>query len=244
MALAVIATTTFSKTLDLRAQLAIKTAEAAKLHGYPLVVVDGGSHKDLRDTLLKHNAILFNEETPGMGPSRRQALSEASEIAGNNGVTIWMEPEKHTFVREITNTTLPILNGEADLVLPARKSLDSYPPEQEHAERIGNLAFKYLFGREFDPWFGPRVISKRTLKYFLNYQGEYGDKWDSIFIPVLRAMKDGLRVKSVEVDYIHPYEQTAEETGRVDFLLKWVEQLLNLVPALQKEAQRLGITIA
>ena len=241
---AAIATTTFSKTIDLRSRLAIRTAQEAQQYGYPIAVVDGGSAGEFREKLLACGVLLFDQATKGMGSSRRQAMSEAAKIAGDNGVVIWMEPEKHTFVSELHKVVKPIQSDEVDIVVPARKSLSSYPPEQEHAERIGNLAFKYLFGRELDPWFGPRAMNQKALGYFLAYQGEYGDKWDSIFIPVLRAMKDGLRVKSVEVDYVHPHEQTAEETGKIDFLLKWVEQLLNLIPALQHEAEKLGIAAA
>lgn len=237
----VIATTTFSKAIDLRSRLAVRTVKEAGRIGYSIVVVDGGSAKEFREELLACGVLLFDEAAKGMGPSRRQAMREAAKLAGEDGIVVWMEPEKHTFVSELHKVMTPLLKGEADLIVPARKSLSSYPPEQEHAERIGNLAFKYLFGREFDPWFGPRAMNQKALGYFLDYRGEYGDKWDSIFIPVLRAMKGGLRVESVEVDYSHPHEQTAEEIGRVDFLLKRVEQLLNLVPALEHEARKLGI---
>ena len=51
-----------------------------------------------------------------------------------------------------------------------------------------------LTGREFDIWFGPRLFNKKTSKYFLDYNGEYGDKWESIFIPVMDALHNNKKI--------------------------------------------------
>jgi glycosyltransferase involved in cell wall biosynthesis len=237
----VVATTTFNPVMDVRAQLAIQTVRALREHGYGVVVVDGGSPSELTTTLRELNAHVEAEETRGMGASRRQALTRAGEIAGPDGIVVWMEPEKLGFVDQIYAAVHPIIRGEADLVVPARRSLASYPPEQQHAEQIGDLAFEYLTGIKLDPWFGPRVMNQAALTHFLNYDGKYGDKWDSIFVPVLRAVAVGLRVVSVEVDYTHPAEQTKAETGDIDMLIKRIDQLENLVPMLYQEAKRLRL---
>lgn len=84
------------------------------------------------------------------------------------------------------------------------------------------------------------MMNAKALEYFLAYQGDYGDGWDCIFIPVLRAIAAGLKVIGVPVDYIHPPEQTQEE-GTLMTVVKRVEQLQNLVPAIVAEAKKLGI---
>ncbi|MDO8500060.1 MAG: hypothetical protein Q7S66_05425 [bacterium] len=237
---AVIATTTFFKKVDeIRATLALRTIKKAISYGYPIVVVDGGSPMELRNRFVAEGAALFEEKTQGMGPSRRQAMAEASKLANNDGCVIWMEPEKHTLIPELYKTVEPIFRKEADLVIPKRMSLASYPKEQELAELMGNLAFYYITKHGLDPWFGPRVANQRALQFFLEYKGDYGDRWDSIFIPVLRAITAKLKVVNIEVSYAHPTEQATEESGDIPFLIKRIEQLLNIVPALKTEWQKL-----
>lgn len=237
----VIATTTFSPTFDLRLKLAVKTVEIARSQNYEVVIVDGGSPVEFRDIVRRAGAMLFDETVRGMGPSRRQAKLEAGKLAGIDGVVVWMEPEKHTFVNQISRVTMPLINGSADLVIPARKSLHTYPREQQHAEEIGNLAAYYLTGKKLDFWFGPRVMNRLALDIFLKYDGRYGDKWDSIQIPVLECIAAGLNVVGVEVDYSPPAEQTKTEEGNVGMLIKRIDQLQNLVPSLAKAAEILGL---
>lgn len=60
-----------------------------------------------------------------MGYGRRLALSEA--LKTDKKVIAWTEPEKVTYLPDLAKTILPILENSADLVIPKRKSLDSYP---------------------------------------------------------------------------------------------------------------------
>jgi hypothetical protein len=239
----VIATTTFYKDPeDIRAHLALKMLDSALDFDFPTVVVDGGSHPDFIAQMRKRDAHVFGEEAPGMGPGRRQALRLASDMAGADGAIVWMEPEKEPLITEIGYCEELIWAGQADMVIPKRMSLSSYPTEQAHAEMMGNLAFQYMTGHALDIWFGPMVLNRLALQYFLDYDGKYGDKWDSIHIPRLHVIKAGLQVESVNVDYDHPQEQTKQETGDLSFLIKRIDQLQNLVPTFWQEAYELGLT--
>ena len=240
----IIVATTTRKSSDVRAKLALKTFQVIKEMAYELVVVYGGSDLEFRSQVNDYCTLLVNDENRGMGASRRLAVANALEVVlryNQKPVVIWMEPEKLDLVRFFQYITKPVIEGAADLIVPKRSCMNSYPLEQEYAESMGNLAVEYLIGKELDLWFGPRVFNEQSAQIFLDYQGEYGDKWDSIFIPVLRAMAQGLRVKSVSVDYQHPPEQTVEETGNLDFLIKRLDQLQNLIPALKKESEKLGL---
>jgi len=242
MAKVAIATTTFYKSAkEIRFQLALRTVRAATKFGYLIAVVDGGSPDEVCKKFSDAGAYLFQQELPGMGPSRRQAIAAAAKLVNNDGAVVWMEPEKYTLVPQLYKAATPILNGVSDLVIPARKSMTSYPLEQQCAEFFGNLAFQHITGLALDAWFGPRVMNQRAINYFTTYKGEYGDKWDSIFIPVLRAFKAGLRVRSVKVNYTHPKKQAATETG-LNFLVKRLDQLNNLIPAMAQEAKKIGLT--
>ena len=150
-----------------------------------------------------------------------------------------MEPEKLDYVKEIEKTAIPILEGKADLVVPDRRIvvnekyfLPHYPTSQQNEELFGDDCWRELTGFDLDVWCGPRTWNKETAKYFLNYNGEYGDKWDSIFIPVMSAILDGKKVKGVKVNYVHPKEQTAFEEGNYDYTIKRFNQLTNLIPAI------------
>ena len=55
-------------------------------------------------------------------------------------------------------------------------------------------------------------MNRRAARLMVEYDGQYGDRWDSIFIPVLMAMKRNYTVAGHTIDYIHPPEQTAAES--------------------------------
>jgi len=78
--------------------------------------------------------------------------------------------------------------------------------------------------------------------HFLNYNGKYGDKWDSIHIPRLQVIAAGHNVISVPVDYPHPIDQTQEETGNLLQSYKRFGQIDNLVLSIWREAYELGLT--
>jgi len=238
-----IATTTLSKHgKTVRPALALKTVKAARQMGIPIVVVYKGLRSPFIKKLEKHGTRAFPEKKPGMGHGRRQALAEAARIAGKEGVVVWMEPEKHPFVRFIPALAKPIMKGRADLVIPMRSSLSSYPKDQQQEEALLNLVYEKIVGKKkADFTFGPRLMDAKALSHFLRYKGEYGDEWDSIVIPILRAIKTGLAVRYENVPYVHPKEQTREETGSARMFEKRIVQFCNIAPALIEEAKKLGL---
>jgi hypothetical protein len=90
-------------------------------------------------------------------------------------------------------------------------------------------------------WFGPRFFNATAGEYFLKYDDEYGGSWDPTHVPVIRCLAAKLRVLSPAIDYIHPREQTLEERDSPVYTHKRVAQLCNLMTAVEKEAQRLGL---
>lgn len=235
--IAAIATTTFyrpgSENDAMRAELAKNTIRTAAYMGYHVVVVDGGSSDEFLKEISSYGleVHLHHEPKMGLGESRRHAISMAMKL-GRYAIA-WVEPEKADYIRSIADTVRPIDEGAADMVVPRRTSLDSYPTTQQHAEKLGNFFWKDLTGHDLDMWFGPRTFRRDIAAYFTDYNGEYGDKWDSIFIPVMNAIADGKKVASVNVDYTHPAEQTAFEDHRLDFHWKRIQQLQNLLPSLE-----------
>ncbi len=230
-----IATTTLYKPnvgVDVhRAKLATDSIKTATMLGYEVIVVDGGSSDEVLEEFRRYGARVYPEKERGMGKSRRQAIRLAHDTGKE--VIAWTEPEKTSYMREILKTAKPIIDGSADLVVPKRRSLESYPIAQQLSEPFGNLFWKELTGHALDMLFGPRTWNRRLSDYFLSYDGRYGDEWDSIFIPVMNAIFDGKGVIGVEVEYTHPKEQKEGEEHDINFYKKRLLQLENLLPAFE-----------
>ena len=226
-----------------RETLALKTANETARYKYPFIAIYGG-HRNSFVEKMENAGVLIKIESGQceMGASRRQAMKEASRVAGKNGVVVWMEPEKYTFVPHIVGLAEVIMRKEADLVIPMRSSLNSYPKEQQESETLMNRLFERVLKKQkADLSFGPRIMNRVALSLFLDYKGEYGDKWDSIIIPVLRAVKMGLSVQYTDVPYVHPREQTREEEGTMEMFVKRIEQFCNIAPSFYVEAKKLGL---
>lgn len=240
-----VATTTFYRDMaDLRLAMAVKTLTALKNQGTFVAVIDG-SPDPIKDTLQATGAHIIDEPTGWtMGAGRRLALYQAS-VVGSVDVIVWMEPEKYTLVPYLDAICEPIVANDADIVIPRRADdLASYPKLQRLAEQTGNAVFERVTGLNLDVWIGPRAIGRgAALRHFLDYSGAgYGDKWHSIFMPLLTAIKAGLRLAEVVVDYQHPAEQTAAESSDIGLgILKRLEQLSDLGTALTKQGIALGL---
>lgn len=236
----IIVTTTFSKSVnDFRSGLALKTVDEAKKIGFEIVVVDGSPDLKFKDALKKAGAIVINESEKGMGASRRQCIKAGFDIGAD--IIVWTEPEKYSFIPLIPRLFKNVDTEVPHIIVPRRRNLDSYPPYQHFSELRLNHNLGNITGRpELDLPIGPRIISRLAVKYFLDYHGERGDKWESIFIPVLRALSDEVKVSSLIIDYIHHPEQTSMETEDEEMKRKRDEQRESLIEAMKNEAFSLG----
>lgn len=236
----VIATSTLyredNETDKIRASLTLRTIKKARKEGYEIIVVDSGSKEDIRKNLKEAGAIVILDSSDTMGASRREAFREAFNRGAE--IIIWMEPEKYDYIRSIKKSVKPIIENKAEMVIPKRKSIHSYPKAQQYIEPFANLFWKELTGFELDMWFGVRIFKRELAHYFLEYRGEYGDKWDSLFIPIINALADGKKIESVEIDYIHDDRQTKNEEHSLGFYKKRIEQLNLLMITCENHWQR------
>ena len=245
----VIATSTrYNSLADPRFPMAVKFVENAVFASIPVAIVDDSPDDNVSAYLKAIGAIVIRAQNPTMGTGRRMAIKKALQLCQGNNIIVWSEPEKYPLIKDICKIIEPIIHKKTDIVIPRRKdNLASYPEMQMHAELYGNRGFQLLTGYAYDMWFGPRVFDTKTAAYFLSYDGkssdgtkDYGDRWDSIFIPVLRAIKVGLRITEVTIDYQQPQEQTAGEDN-YEFYEKRLLQLNTLLEAIKYEARLLGL---
>ena len=214
----------------IRTEIAKKLIRSSTGLGYKIVVVDGGSSDEILEEFEKSGALVKLQTKPGIGNSRREAIDYATGL--KRDLVAWAEPEKGDYIQELWKTALPIIEGKADMVIPDRRPLSGYPVDQKYAEDLGNLFWKDLTGVDLDMWSGPRTWRRDLSIYFTEYNGEYGDKWDSTFIPVMNAVLDRKRVIGVKINYIHPPDQAKVEERDINFHRKRIHQLYDLTNAL------------
>jgi hypothetical protein len=212
-----------------RAKLFWDLVKKAHRAGYLVIAVDAGSAPEFLDVAHTLPVTLIPQREGSLGVARRQCI-EAGVASGRN-IIVYTDPEKNSFVSEIEKSVQPLIDGVCDFVVPRRRSMESYPRFQAYSERFINLYWKELTGWDLDITFGPRCFQRELADLFLTYEGRYGDKWDSIFIPVMRGLKDGVRISEVEVDFVYPASQRDVEENDLYFYDKRLEQVNNLITA-------------
>lgn len=228
-----------------RARLAIRTCVAAREHGYQIVVVDDSPCPAFKALIRETGAVLVEQDDPGMGGSRRQAIRIGLDRGAK--VIIWLEPEKHTLIPLLEPCITPVLEDRADVVIPRRRNLDNYPRYQQLSEFKGNWLMGTILGRaDLDYYIGVRVMSVAAANLMVGYNPayaqlgrKYGDRWEILFIPIVWYIHNDWRILSVAVDYVHPPEQSGEDSDEMN--RKRDDQLIKLVEAVATEADFLGI---
>lgn len=233
----IVALTTYYPSLsnsDLcRMKLAEKTINLLAKHEFKTIILDGGSHQNFLKILQKYPIEYYQQKTKSIGQGKREVIQKTLDKQAE--IIILMEPEKVDFVKNIKYLASFIEENKADIVIPKRKSLKSYPLIQQHTETICNIYYKKLFNLDVDICFGPVLFKRDVAKYYVNYNGKYGDTWDELHIPVLDAYKNKQRVKSVQIEYTHPKEQREQEEHDVNFYKKRIhDQLIPLAEAYEE----------
>jgi len=226
--IAIVTATQYNPEDIIRIELAKQTIRQAT-ENHPVIVVDNNSPEEFLREIDRYGANIYTQIKPGMGNSRRQAIQAAFYLGTE--IIAWTEPEKVDYIRFIQSTAEPILEGRADIIIPRRKSLESYPLFQQLTEEVGNVVWERLTKTDLDMWFGPRTWRRELTNYFLDYEG---DSWDSIFIPVMNAIIDRKNVSEVTVNYKHPPEQRDIEDNNPEFYLKRADQLKTLTELLKE----------
>jgi len=221
-----------------RADLSVKASKIALDLGIPVISVDGGSTEEWQNKLVSNGVKILPQMGKTMGAARRQGICAA--LAKGADVVVYSELEKISFISEIPKLAQMLIQESAAMVIPRRLSLESYPFIQRNTETLGNMFWTKLTGVDLDTMFGPRIFSRDAARYFTEYCGEYGDRWDSIFIPVLRAVHAAERVIDAPINYVHPKEQVEVEAPDFNYLKKRLTQLHSLTDAFETEWNRLA----
>ena len=232
----IVTATKYENNNDPRFFMAEQTIGLARLFRYRIVVVDDSPDPAVARAFVEKEAVLFRQEVKGFGYAVRQAICEGAKLAGPDGIVAWQEPEKIDMLRHYKVFVDPILKNEADMVIPRRTdfSLSTYPAEQVLSEKLLNHYAWLLSGKKLalDLGSGVRVFKTALAHFFEDYDGAI---WDTLVIPVIRAVKANCRIESIGINYIHPRKQKEIEEGNTLWCEKRLTQLQHLIPLLKKE---------
>ena len=201
----------------------------------------------------------------GKGVQLRQACQIASELPGVTEDTLlcFQEPEKTSMVDCWESVFAH--GESADVVIPYRSHYcfqKSYPIEQYHSENFGNFYLDAAMNealkndkeakapdlthsslvREIEKstskipsidWhFGPFAFKAKHIQLWTAYNG---NSYDAQLVPIVHAMRKGLTLSSVCVDFELDQSMKEQEEGNVEFIEKRLYQL-NILDSKVKSA--------
>ncbi len=239
---------------QMRSKIWPKTIEnAAKLGVKVIIRNDGGVSEEILSELKKYGNVTFVDKTEPatLGEGRRKIFKKGLDVAEMEGIEnpvfLWTEPEKDGLITEenLSRIVREVENG-SHIIVPERgeKAWTQLPKIQSFLENraqgkvrdmlvstSGNINQEIL-----DLWFGPKVFDKTGADYFLKYNSEKNkiDLWDSLMVPVMEAVKDGVNVKSIPMDFLYNEEQIrveSDETNK-EISIKRIEQYTQILKEL------------
>lgn len=241
-----------------RGDLALEFISRAIRDKYQVVSVDGQSSRSFC-AALRNLPVIFKRRNIGKrAPAKRLAFKLAAKLPDIQAI-VATEPEKIDLLRSIPDLVNPIIHGDSDLVIPARREpefSDSYPAFQYNSEIEGNRLYnEYLrvhgllnhHHGELDVFFGPRVFrnNSKILALFTqkssirvgkhSFDNEFFDPEEisnASFFPIVLALKRKYKVTSVTVPFIYPgLQKENEEVGNREYFEE------------KRRSQRLGILV-
>lgn len=238
----------------IRGDLALECARKAAKLGYQMIVANGGSPKTFTKELSSISGILVvKRRGKKRSPGKRVGIRIASKLPGVKVIVV-SEAEKVSIVTDcIPQIVEPIINGSADVVVAKREQSlfkSAYPEYMYESEMEGNKIYNEVLMannllspnlESLDMFFGPRafrndqkIVSLFMKKYHI-LSSEYFDseEWsNTLYFPIILALKKRLRLKSVTVPFSYPEKQKKnEEASAKDVFIE------------KRRAQRMGLLI-
>ena len=245
-----------------RGDLALQFIREATKRGCSLVVVEGESSLHFYEALKtfeNDHVHIVKRQVKKRSPSKRLAIKKLMEDKHIKAI-IPTEAEKFSLITDCLSALVaPVLSNNADIVIPKREEnlfKLTYSGYMYVSELEGNRLYNELLKtngllpktiEDLDMFFGPRVIKneKKIVNLFLKrysfqigeteFPREYFDPEQlsgTTFFPIVQALKNKLRVTSIEVPFRYPkLQKENEETGVIELFIE------------KRRAQRLGLLV-
>ena len=244
-----------------RARLAVDAAREAQRLGIPMLAVDASTTGSDLPAALRALGVTVHKQTfkGRKGAALREGIAVAVGMLSEGGVIVYSEAEKVGLVRFIPDIAAACRmekhgelggagNERTAIVVPRRNREQfeaTYPAEQVASETFANLhldnlarahcpeAFaKVAAGKGSLDWtVGPFALRKEHAGLWLECEG---DLWDAQLVPIIHAVRKGLRVDELILPYEHPEEMKREEEGSAEWGAKRLFQLQFLHDTLSK----------
>lgn len=175
--------------------------------GYRAIVVDNGSADGSAAVALAHGATVVDEPRRGFGAACFAGLS-----AAHSDVVCFMDADASMDPRQLGRVAGPVLAGNADLVLGARRptSRQAWPLHARVANRVLASELRRRTGAPLRD-LGPMRAAHRTDLLALDIADR---RFGWPLEMVLRASTAGWRIDEVDIDY-HPRTGRSKVTGTV-----------------------------
>jgi glycosyltransferase involved in cell wall biosynthesis len=185
--------------------------------GYAPIVVDNGSTDGSGELAARLGAQVVHEPRPGFGAACFAGLS-----AARDDVVCFMDCDASFDPRDLPRIAAPVLTGEADLVLGARRptARGAWPP---HARAANALLALELRRRAKLPLrdLGPMRAAHREPLLSLGIEDR---RFGWPLEMVLRAAAAGWTIRELPVAY-HPREGRSKVTGTVKGTVRAVRDM-------------------
>jgi glycosyltransferase involved in cell wall biosynthesis len=186
--------------------------------GFDPIVVDNGSTDGSADVALGLGARVVREPQPGFG-----AACFAGLLAATAPVVCFMDADGSLDPRDLSRVVLPVLEGEADLTLGARRSAvpGAWPLHARLANRLLAAELRRRTAvavRDIGPM---RAARREPLLELRLRDRRFG--WPLEM--VLRAAQAGWRVREIEVGYLRRRGGRSKVSGSVSGSLRAVKDM-------------------
>lgn len=227
-----------------RAEVFLDTASELHKLAIPCVAIVRECSPAYLRKVRRKGVIIIPQEGQGMAESRKEAIKAGVNQFPRANHYLWLEPEKPDLPRCALLLSRRMTTERAALGLFNRtlKSMSTYPTEQRLLYDFCRTIASRILGCDIDYAFGPMILTRDTLPFFLGYDGEYGNRWNSILIPRLRVIHSCLKVVFLPVLFRNDQRIYNAENGDIKFLLKRFDQFNEIIPALISEWRRLYLT--
>ncbi len=222
-----------------RSEVFLHTARHFQALGIPLV----GITRDCADGYIQQvrarGVRVVEQKGVGMGSARREAMRAGLSLFPHAEHYLWLEPEKPDIAWHAMQLSDLMTTERTVLGLFNRANMNSYPPEQAQYYLFCRAIATTLLKKDIDYAFGPMILTKQSMEYFLKYEGDYGDVWDSILIPRLRVMNAGLPISVIEIAFQNDPRMKKVESGQRRFIVKRINQVATVAQSLVEEWSKL-----
>ncbi len=242
----------------IRGDLALRSITVATQHGYQVVVADGASSPEFKDSLATLGVEVLQRDKMQRAVGGRQTIEKAATLDGVK-VILRTELEKVSLIEDcVPLIAQPILEDRADIVVPKRNEelyMETYPDYMYESETRGRGLFNNLMHKvgllpedqTMEFLFGAIALRNdpNIIALFMEEYGFQGppvggwkyiepEEWSDIqLFPIVKALYLGYLVENIEVPFRYPLEQKEnEEANREGFAEKRKQQRMGLISEL------------